>query len=136
MPVYIYWFSTSGYSFSKLTSIFCLGSTTAKFIYVRINSNLFLITIPPLTVFIISFFNLNFALYKHLSEILDSVISLQLINPLNAQLNPICHLLALLGAHHIFHVSGVRVNFFYAIYLVFLCLHACSFFYHIFTAMF
>jgi len=27
------------------------------------------------------------------------------INPLNAQLNPICHLLALLGAHHILHVS-------------------------------
>jgi len=33
-----------------------------------------------------------------------------LINPLNAELNPICHLLALLGAHHIFHVSGLRVN--------------------------
>ena len=32
-------------------------------------------------------------------------------NPLNAELNPICHLLALLGAHHIFHVSGLRVNF-------------------------
>jgi len=31
-------------------------------------------------------------------------------NPLNAQLNPICHLLALLGAHHIFHVGGLRVN--------------------------
>jgi hypothetical protein len=31
-------------------------------------------------------------------------------NPLNAQLNPICHLLALLGAHHIFHVSRIRVN--------------------------
>jgi len=31
-------------------------------------------------------------------------------NPLNAKLKPICHLLALLGAHHIFHVSGVRVN--------------------------
>jgi hypothetical protein len=28
-----------------------------------------------------------------------------LINPLNAQLNPICHLLALLGAHPILHVS-------------------------------
>jgi len=26
-------------------------------------------------------------------------------NPLNAQLNPICPLLALLGAHHILHVS-------------------------------
>jgi len=29
-------------------------------------------------------------------------------NPLNAVLNPICHLLALLGAHHIVHVSRVR----------------------------
>jgi hypothetical protein len=32
------------------------------------------------------------------------------INPLKTQLNPICHLLALLGAHHILHVSGIRVN--------------------------
>jgi len=32
------------------------------------------------------------------------------VNPLNAELNPICHLLALLGAHHIFHVSRIRVN--------------------------
>jgi len=31
-------------------------------------------------------------------------------NPLNAELNPICHLLALLGAHHILHVSRIRVN--------------------------
>ena len=32
------------------------------------------------------------------------------INPLNAELNSICHLLVLLGAHHILHVSRVRVN--------------------------
>jgi len=32
------------------------------------------------------------------------------INPLNAELNPICHLLALLGAHHIIHISGIRVK--------------------------
>jgi hypothetical protein len=32
------------------------------------------------------------------------------INPLNAELNPICHLLALLGARHIFHVNGLRVK--------------------------
>jgi len=32
------------------------------------------------------------------------------VDPLNAELNPICHLLALFGAHHIFHVSGLRVN--------------------------
>jgi len=32
------------------------------------------------------------------------------INPLNAELNPICHFLALLGAHHIFHISRIRVK--------------------------
>jgi len=31
-------------------------------------------------------------------------------NPLNAELNPIFHLLALLGAHHILHVSSIRVK--------------------------
>ena len=36
---------------------------------------------------------------------------LLLINPLNAELNPICHLLALLGSHHILHVSRIRVNY-------------------------
>jgi hypothetical protein len=34
------------------------------------------------------------------------------INPLNDELNPICHLLALL-AHHIFNVRRMRVNIFY-----------------------
>jgi hypothetical protein len=34
-----------------------------------------------------------------------------LINPLNAELNPICHLLALLGADHILHVSKLRVKY-------------------------
>ena len=32
------------------------------------------------------------------------------LNPLNAELNPICHLLALVGAHHILHISRVRVK--------------------------
>jgi hypothetical protein len=32
------------------------------------------------------------------------------LNPLNAKLNPICHLLALFGAHHILHVSRIRVK--------------------------
>ena len=31
-------------------------------------------------------------------------------NPLNTELNPVCHLLTLLGAHHILHVSRIRVN--------------------------
>jgi hypothetical protein len=32
------------------------------------------------------------------------------INPSNAKLNRICHLLTLLGARHTFHVSRIRVN--------------------------
>jgi hypothetical protein len=32
------------------------------------------------------------------------------INPLNAELNPICHLLELLETHLIFHVSRIRVQ--------------------------
>jgi hypothetical protein len=32
------------------------------------------------------------------------------LNPLNAKLKPICHLLALLEAHHILHISRIRVN--------------------------
>ena len=31
-------------------------------------------------------------------------------NPLNAELNPICYLLALLGAHSFLHVSRIRVK--------------------------
>jgi hypothetical protein len=30
--------------------------------------------------------------------------------PLNAELNPICHLMALLRTHHILHVSRIRVK--------------------------
>ena len=33
-----------------------------------------------------------------------------IINLLNAELNLICHLLTLLGAHHILHVSRIRVK--------------------------
>jgi hypothetical protein len=32
-------------------------------------------------------------------------------NLLNTELNPSCHLLALLGAHHILHVSRIRIKF-------------------------
>jgi len=32
------------------------------------------------------------------------------INPLNAELNPICYLLALLGPHHFLHVNRIRVK--------------------------
>jgi len=33
-----------------------------------------------------------------------------IFNPLNAELNPICYLLVLLGAHHFLHGSRIRVK--------------------------
>jgi hypothetical protein len=47
---------------------------------------------------------------KVLMEFHFKVKLLILINPLNDKLNPTRHLLALLGAHHILHVSRVRVK--------------------------
>jgi hypothetical protein len=44
-------------------------------------------------------------------------------NPLNTELKPICHLLTLLGAYHIFHVSGLRVNFIHVMNLLRVALH-------------
>ena len=38
------------------------------------------------------------------------IFQLIVFNPLNAKLNPIRHLLALVGAHHTVHVSRVRVK--------------------------
>jgi hypothetical protein len=32
------------------------------------------------------------------------------LNPLKAELNPTCHLLALLGAHLILHISRIKVK--------------------------
>jgi len=36
--------------------------------------------------------------------------TVSIFNPLNTELNPTCHLLALLGSQHILHVSRIRVN--------------------------
>ena len=51
---------------------------------------------------------------KNCSENRNTHFIFSTFNPLNPKLNPICRLLALLGAHHILRVSGLRVkeNFF------------------------
>jgi len=41
------------------------------------------------------------------------------INPLNPELNPICHMLALLGAHLILHISRIRVNIPFKCFVIF-----------------
>ena len=43
----------------------------------------------------------SYFLLRHVRKIAKS----DYINPLNAELNPTCHLLALLGTHHIIHVG-------------------------------
>ena len=43
-------------------------------------------------------------------NMLFCLLSDEIVNPLNAELNPICYLLALLGAHHFLHVSRIRVK--------------------------
>ena len=40
----------------------------------------------------------------------ERILSGIIFNPLNAELNPICYLLALLGAPHFLHVSRIRVK--------------------------
>ena len=45
-----------------------------------------------------------------IEEMCVSATGFSAINPLNAELNPICYLLALLGAHHFLHVSRIRVK--------------------------
>jgi hypothetical protein len=50
---------------------------------------------------------------------------LLIFNPLNAELNPIRHLLALTGAHHFVHVSRVRVNIVVVYGLVFNSVLVC-----------
>jgi len=41
---------------------------------------------------------------------LANVKSYHAVNPLKPELNPICYLMALLGAHHFLHVSRIRVK--------------------------
>ena len=55
---------------------------------------------------------------------MNRTISAPSINPLNAEFNAIWHLLALLGAHHIPHVSRLRVNL--SISMLFRILHILS----------
>jgi len=53
---------------------------------------------------------LQWLVHKPSVQILLDLVPAVNLNPLNAELNPICCLLTLLGAHHILHVSRIRVN--------------------------
>ena len=53
------------------------------------------------------YYNITLSIYKYPRK---NSVHFFLFNPLNAELNPIRHLLALVGARHIVHVSRIRVN--------------------------
>ena len=59
---------------------------------------------PHLPCFLILFYDVSWQAWPF------HCVGLILINPLNAELNAICYLLALLGAHPILHVSRIRVK--------------------------
>jgi len=50
------------------------------------------------------------SMYCVLPAKLSWVFFQEFVNPLKPELNPICYLLALLGAHHFLHVSRIRVK--------------------------
>ena len=52
----------------------------------------------------------NTAIYRRLPWKTSITNNTPELNPLNPELNPICCLLALLGAHHFLHVSRIRVK--------------------------
>jgi hypothetical protein len=95
----------SQYEFSLITFVvknkdfFKMNSDIHSFI-TRSNHDLY-IPVANLTVFQKGVWCSGIKIYNHLPPAL---------NPLNAELNPICHLLALLGAHHILHISRIRVK--------------------------
>ena len=47
---------------------------------------------------------------KHINTLWGQNVEWLNVNPLNAELNPICHLLAVLEAHRFLHVSRIRVK--------------------------
>jgi hypothetical protein len=98
---------------SSFTIFFHIISQTARFKKKLTEHKMFLIS-STTSIWSISHSNKNSARYDqkcilvfmHSARYSCPVV----INPLNDKLNPICHLLALLDAHPILHVSRIRVK--------------------------
>ena len=110
LPRYLLWVP-SHYGHSGDQSILNVGT------YVPTRLRVYGITSHNFVIFVItSMRTLNItipSLYKskYFHQYCNVWFKLVLIfNPLNAELNPICYMLALLGAHHFLHVSRIRVK--------------------------
>ena len=85
--------------FSTVSSILCLPNIVLINNAFNNDNN-----IPPLPVYLetsATSFGFKYIICAQLSFF---------VNPLNPELNPICYLLALLGAHHFLHVGRIRVK--------------------------
>jgi hypothetical protein len=65
-------------------------------------------TTPPYT--FMAWKRNNFSCTFEEVSVFNELNKISIFNPLNAELNHICYLLALLGAHHFLHVSRIRVK--------------------------
>jgi len=86
--------------------VFCMSTDRLKDMHKRMGINLY-------TYFYKCTYQITVASYFRKWRLILSRLPLVIkhaINPLNAELNPICYLLALLGAHHFLHVSRIRVK--------------------------
>jgi len=72
--------------------------------------SLFILALAMFVINNFSFFQTNLSVHC-VNTRLKKNLHKPLINPLNTELNPICHLLALLGAHPILHITRIRVKF-------------------------
>ena len=68
------------------------------------------------------------------ATVLSKFFIIPYINPLKPELNPICYLLALLGAHHFLHISRIRVklltfrllmSYIYIYIYIYICVCVC-----------
>jgi hypothetical protein len=66
-----------------------------------------LVISPKFFIFTFSAFFINYVFKQSLASF---CVLHKDFDSLNAELNPICHFLALLGAHPILHISRIRVN--------------------------
>jgi len=102
--------STPGKKFFSNRSVRCFPPMALPFSYVFFPGILFYIAfLYPAVCYVVV---LSCLLRKTISDFVSIYpgVSFHPFNPLNAELNPICYLLALLGAHHFLHVSRITVK--------------------------
>ena len=99
----------TGYANELGTNATCIWYIRVKPIQSRLTSWLKVGSQPYRTCFFVMQANLKLQIKRH-SFTSHIHVCRNTFNPLNPELNPICYLLALLGAHYFLHVSRITVK--------------------------